>query len=76
MKVTIIKECQYSSNGTNCVTLSVGETVDNLPKDIEAAFLLRGNIKAFSEAKKETKVVNPVLETKTAPKKKSTKVKK
>ena len=77
MKVKILKDCKYSSNGTNCIDLAAGDIVDDLPCNIESAWLESGLCEADKPkpAKKETKVVNPVVETK-APVKKKTKAKK
>lgn len=77
MKVKILKDCKYSSNGTNCINLAAGDIVDDLPCNVESAWLERGLCEADkpkAEPKKETKVVNPVVETKA--KKKTTKAKK
>jgi len=63
MKVKILKDCKYSSNGTNCIDLAAGDVVDDLPCNVELAWIGRG-VCEECKPKKETKVVNPVVETK------------
>lgn len=70
-KVMIHEDIKYSSNGSDCVCLKGGQSVDNLPADIEAAWLERGICSLDEPMKRETKVVKPVEETKAAPKKKA-----
>ena len=69
-KVKMLEDNKYSSNGVNCICLEAGQVVDNLPEDIESAWLNRGVCELDKPAKKETKVVNPVEEVKTPTKKK------
>lgn len=69
-KVKMLEDRRYSSNGTNCICLEAGQVVDNLPENIEAAWLERGICELDKPTKKETKVVNPVKEVKTPTKKK------
>ena len=72
-KVKMKESGMYSSNGTDCICLSVGDVVNDLPADIEAAWLSRGVCSLDEPMKRETKVVKPVEETKAAPKKKAKK---
>ncbi len=76
-KVKMKESAKYSSNGIDCICLSVGDVVSNLPADVESAWLKRGVCELDKPAKKETKVVSPVeetkVETKAAPKKKAKK---
>lgn len=75
-KVKMLESIKYSSTGTDCICLEAGQVVDNLPENIEAAWLARGvcELNKPTLVKKETKVVNPVEEVKevksTKPKKK------
>lgn len=73
-KVKMKESGMYSSNGSNCICLSVGDVVDNLPANVEASWLASGVCELDRPAKKETKVVSPVeetkVETKAEPKKK------
>ena len=73
-KVKMLEDRRYSSNGTDCICHEAGQVVDNLPEDIESAWLNRGVCELDKQpAKKETKVVNPVEETKAPTKKKKAK---
>ncbi len=72
-KVKMKEAAEYSSNGTNCICLCAGDVVDNLPGDIEAAWLKRGVCELDKPAKKEIKVVSPGQETKAPAKKKKVK---
>lgn len=76
-KVKMKEAAKYSSNGSDCICLCLGDVVSDLPANIEEAWLKRGVCELDKPAKKETKVVNPVEETKeTSPKKKTPKAKK
>ncbi len=72
-KVKMLESNKYSSNGVNCICLEAGQVVDNLPENIEAAWLERGVCELDKPAKKETKIVNPVEEVKAPAKKKKAK---
>ena len=72
-EVKMLEDRRYSSNGTDCICLEAGQVVDNLPENIEAAWLERGICELNKPAKKETKVVNPVEEIKAPAKKKKAK---
>jgi len=66
-KVKMLEANKYSSNGVNCICLEVGQVVDNLPENIEAAWLNRGVCELDKPViEKETKVVEPVEEVKKA----------
>ena len=69
-KVKMKEAAKYSSNGTDCICLSVGDVVDNLPANVEESWLKSGVCELDKPAKKETKVVSPIEETKVETKKK------
>lgn len=56
MKVKILKDTCYSSNGVNSVNLKAGDIVDNLPNNILDAWLNNGL--CIEEGKKMLKPVD------------------
>lgn len=74
-KVKIKQSIKYSTNGTNCISLNKGDTVENLPADIEKAWLNRGVCELVKVEQKETKVIAPVKEVKKQTRKRATKAK-
>ena len=56
MKVKILKDSKYSSNGVNCVELKSGDIVDDLPQNIIDAWL--DNKSCIEASKKELKPVD------------------
>ena len=70
--IKMLKDWTYSSNGTNCVTLKAGDSVEDVKPDILADWLARGICGEEPKIipKKEVKIMQPVEETKAEPKKK------
>ncbi len=56
MKVKMLKDSKYSSNGVNCVELKAGDIVDDLPQNIADAWLSNGS--CIEAGKKELKPVD------------------
>ena len=67
MQVEMKKTLSYATGPATACKVCEGEVVE-LPEDIASAWLERGVCEKVG-AKKETKVVEPVEETKAAPKK-------